>query len=372
MTDAFLHEPALQGRLLVADDDEPSRRLLRDLFRKQGYTVTEARNGEEALNLARAAPPDVILLDVMMPRLDGLEACRRLKDDARTRPVPVLLVTALHERADRLKGMACGANDFISKPFDTEEILLRVRNALRLKRLHDEVRELLSKRETLSDMIVHDIRNPLLAIRLTAMQIAGAPNPDAATSLANEIIGQAGLIDRFISDLLDVSRLEQPSFRLDRSLVDLSRLARIACENQRRLAETKHLQVRVVCPECPCETSADANLLVRLLENLLNNAIKYSPAGREVRLSICPQDATHPSHRILVEDDGPGIPLDYRDTIFNKYTCLQSTDPSIHQTGLGLAFCRMVAEAHGGRISVASRQPHGSLFTVELPAASST
>jgi DNA-binding response OmpR family regulator len=184
MTEAVLHEPAQQGRLLIADDDEPSRRLLRDLFRKQGYTVTEARNGEEALRLARATLPDVILLDVMMPKLDGWGTLRRIREDSNVRPVPVLLVTALHERADRLKGMACGANDFISKPFDTEEIQLRVRNALRLKRLHDEVSILLSKRETLSDMIVHDIRNPLLAIRLTAMQIAGAPNPASAQSLA--------------------------------------------------------------------------------------------------------------------------------------------------------------------------------------------
>lgn len=367
MTEAFSQEPAAPGRLLIADDDEPSRRLLRDIFLNQGYLVTEARDGEDALDAAGATLPDVILLDVMMPRLDGLEACRRLKADARTRPIPILLVTALHERGDRLRGMASGANDFITKPIDTEEVLLRVRNALRLKRLRDEVNNLLSMRETLSDMIVHDIRNPLLAIRLTAMRIAAAPTQDAPKTLANAILCQTELIDRFICDLLDVSRMEQPSFRLASRPVDLSRLARTASANQRMQAEAKRLQLRVVSPECPCETTADEKLIVRLLENLLDNAIKYAPADSEVRLRICPKEASGAAHRILVEDEGPGIPLDYRETIFDKYVCLQNRDPSIHQTGLGLAFCRMVAEAHGGSISVASRQPQGSVFTVELP-----
>lgn len=355
------------GHLLIADDDEPSRRLLRDIFRKQGYRVTEAHNGEEALAAVKDELPDAILLDIMMPKLDGLEVCRRLKNDSRTNPIPVLLVTALHERDDRLAGMACGANDFITKPVDTEEVLLRVRNAVRLKRLRDELDNLLRMRETLSDMIVHDIRNPLLAIRLTALRIASAHASETTKPLAQAILGQTEQIDRFICDLLDVSRMEQATFRPTCKSVDLSLLARTAAENLRTQAEERRLRIRVLCPKAPCKADVDEKLIVRLLENLLNNAIKYAPAGSDVSIRVCPKDDSDPAHRLFVEDEGPGVPMDYRETIFDKYVCLQDADSSVHQTGLGLAFCRMVAEAHGGRVYVTDRPPHGSAFIVELP-----
>jgi K+-sensing histidine kinase KdpD len=303
----------------------------------------------------------------MMPKMDGLEVCRRLKGDARTSPIPVLLVTALHERHDRLAGMACGANDFITKPVDTDEVLLRVRNALRLKRLRDELDTLLKMRETLSDMIVHDIRNPLLAIRLTAMRIASAQTPEPAKSLAQAILGQTQQIDRFICDLLDISRMEHASFRPNIKPEDLSQIALTAAESARTLADDRRLRILVQKPHSLCEAQVDEKLIVRLLENLLDNAIKYAPAGSDVWIRICPKDETHPTIRLLVEDEGPGVPLDYRETIFDKYACIQNIDPSIHQTGLGLAFCRMVAEAHGGRVYVTDRPPHGSVFVVELP-----
>jgi two-component system cell cycle response regulator len=118
------------GHVLVVDDEEKNRRLLRDILSSKGYQVTEAVDGEETLRRAREQEPDVILLDVMMPKLDGYDVCRELKADSVTAATPILLVTALKERADRLKGLEAGANDFISKPIDTEEVSLRVRNAL--------------------------------------------------------------------------------------------------------------------------------------------------------------------------------------------------------------------------------------------------
>ena len=129
------------GHVLVVDDEEMNRELLRDLLEGQGHQVTEAENGEQGLQKVKENPPDVILLDVMMPGMDGFEVCRRLKADPETAPIPVLLVTALTERSDRLTGIEAGANDFISKPVDTQDVILRVRNAVYTMHLHRTVQE---------------------------------------------------------------------------------------------------------------------------------------------------------------------------------------------------------------------------------------
>lgn len=129
------------GHVLVVDDEENNRELLRDLLEEQGHQVTEAENGEQALERVKKAPPEVILLDVMMPGMDGFEVCRRLKADPETAPIPILLVTSLTGRSDRLTGIEAGANDFISKPIDTQDVLLRVRNAVYTRHLYNTVQE---------------------------------------------------------------------------------------------------------------------------------------------------------------------------------------------------------------------------------------
>lgn len=359
-------QPA-QGRLLIVEDDEPSRRLLRDIFEQQGYCISEAVDGEAALDAVDQSPPDVILLDIMIPRLDGLEVCRRLKASPRTAQTPILLVTALHEREDRLRGISCGANDFISKPIDTDEVLLRVRNALRMKRAFDQRDHLLRLREDLSDMIVHDIRNPLVAIMLVAKKLASQKPSDQVRESANNILGQVDLIERFIEDLLDVSQMEQDSIKLSLTDLDLTELIPVVLENHRHQAEQKLIALAFHPPATPCPVRVDKRLLSRLLDNLLANAIKFSPESGCVSVSVLAASADLPVCRIVVEDDGPGVPLHFRETIFDKYSVVEAEGSPVRQTGLGLTFCKLAAQAHGGRISVVSRQPHGSAFVVELP-----
>jgi signal transduction histidine kinase len=368
MTDKTVaNTAAAGGRVLVVDDDELSRRLLCDILTIEGYAVSVAADGEEALREVGLSAPDVLLLDVMMPRLDGLEVCRRLKADALTAPIPVLLVTALHERADRLKGIASGANDFITKPIDTAEVLLRVRNALRTKRLYDERCVLLRMREDLSDMIVHDIRNPLLAISLCAHSLKAKDAPPPVARLAEAILDQTHLLESFIGDLLTAAKMEQGRLTLQHAQADLAELGRAAFRNQQMMADAINIRLELVAPEGPCLAEVDPRLIARLLDNLLANALKFAPDHTAVTLRILPADGAGTPHRIRVEDEGPGIPLGYHETIFDKFGVVEMKALQIPQTGLGLALCRMVAEAHGGRIFVEPRQPHGSIFTVELP-----
>jgi signal transduction histidine kinase len=357
---------ASDSHILVVEDDEKSRRLLHDFLKTYGYLMSEAVDGEEALRLINANPPDLILLDVMMPKLDGFDVCRQLKEDARTQAIPVLLVTALSDRADRLRGIAAGATDFITKPVDTLEVLFRVRNALRTKHLYDQRNTLLRMREELSDMIVHDIRNPLLGITLCARRLETKDASPAVLHLAKEILGQTQLLDNFMSDLLTVSKMEQGHLTLKRSSEDLVERAKAAIHNHQAVAEANNIRLLLVAPDGPVLANVDKSLFARLLDNLLENAIKFSPSQSSVTLTIKPADGTGKPCFIQVEDEGPGIPLGYRETIFEKYGVVKMKDVDLPQTGLGLAFCRMAAEAHEGRIYVTPRQPRGSIFTVEL------
>jgi signal transduction histidine kinase len=367
MKQLFADDVASDSHILVVDDDEKSRRLLHDFLKAYGYQMSEAVDGEEALRRICESPPDLILLDVMMPKLDGFDVCRRLKEDERTQMIPVLLVTALSDRSDRLKGIATGAADFITKPVDTLELLFRVRNALRTKHLYDQRNTLLRMREELSDMIVHDLRNPLMSIALCARRLDSTDNAPAVVNLAKEILGQTQLLDNFISDLLTVSKMEQGQLTLQCATEDLVERLHAAVQNHQAMAEAKNIRLLLVAPEGPVYAHMDWNLIARLLENLLENAIKFSPRDTCVTLTLTPADGPGKPCLIQVEDEGPGIPLGYRETIFEKYGVVKMKDIELPQTGLGLSFCRMAAEAHGGRIYVAPRQPRGSIFTVELP-----
>lgn len=367
MQQALAVDQSEPGRLLIVEDDEPSRRLMRDIFAKHGYCVTEAVDGEDALRAVGSAPPDVILLDIMLPKLDGVEVCRRIKTDSRTAPIPVLLVTALHEREDRIRAIASGANDFITKPVDTDEVLLRVLNALSLKRVIDQRDRLLRLRDDLSDMVVHDIRNPLVAIMLTAKQLAAKHNLAATQNLAKEILGQVSLIDQFIDDLIGISQMEQGALKLHLTSVDLAELVRTALENHCQQAEQKKIDLLLATPDVCCQAQVDKGLFSRVLGNLLANAIKFSPANSTVSVRILASNNGQPPKRIVIEDEGPGVPLHFREHIFDKYSCLDVKGATGRQTGLGLAFCRLAAEAHGGRVYVTERQPGGSAFTVEIP-----
>ena len=357
----------MTARVLVVDDIPANLRLLEAKLRAEYFEVALAASGPEALALSAAWAPDIVLLDVMMPGMDGYEVCRRLKSQEATAHIPVVMVTALTDQAERVRGLEAGADDFISKPVDTDELLLRVRNAVRTKQLDDERLALLRRRETLANMIVHDIRNPLLAITLCAQGLLKKSRAPAVRHLADLIVDQTRQLDDFVGDLLNVARLERDDLPLRRTREDLVELGRIVLGNHRVVAEKKQIRLELEASPGACPAEVDRQLILRLLDNLIANAVKFSPEHARVTLTFTPAGADGTPRRIRVEDEGPGVPQDYRETIFEAYGVVQQPNAALPQTGLGLAFCRMAAEAHGGRISVQARQPRGSVFTVDLP-----
>jgi len=361
-----------KNTILIVDDEPSARDTLEALLWSEGYELAFAASGQEALDRLEDLKPDVILLDVMMPGMNGFEVCQRLKANEQWRPIPVILITALDSKEDLVRGLDAGADDFLHKPVNGPELRARVRSMLRIKRQHDELEATLRLREDLSNMIVHDMRSPLASIllhsQLLAMKVA---SPDVSKH-TETIRAEAQRLDSFINDILMLAKMEHGQLILSRSPVDVNQIALEAEKGYSAIAQSRQINLVVDLPEESQRVSLDANLFRRVLDNLLSNALKFSPAGSTVTLRITyPRARTAsepqaPHVRIQVLDEGPGIPEEHRQRIFNQFEIVALRQRQIPQIGLGLAFCKMVIEAHGGRIFVEANEPKGSVFTIEI------
>jgi two-component system, sensor histidine kinase and response regulator len=359
--------------VLVVDDEPPNVLLLQDLLEARGYTVWTASNGQEALASASERIPDVVLLDVMMPGMSGFDVCRELKADQRTAMVPVLLVTSLDARQDRLAGMGAGANDFITKPIDSSDLLLRVRNAVTAKQLHDRVsqqlrqlQELEAARDTLTHMIVHDLRSPLTGL-LGYIELLLGIAKDIGNQEAIDYANESGLIanrlTEMISQVLDVSRLEVGQMPVALAETDLVALLPSAVSG---LGPAPNgVQVGYDLPGEPLLVSCDPDLISRVVGNLVGNAFKFARRNGEVRIGLA---ASNGRVRVTVTDDGPGIAPEFREVIFEKFgQTPEGRLKKARSSGLGLTFCKLAVAAHGGEIGVEAAVPGGSRFWVDLP-----
>jgi len=363
----------ITGRVLIVDDQEANRLLLRDLLESQGHEVTEAVDGAEALQRVADAAPDVVLLDVGMPGIDGFEVCRRIKSEPATATIPVLLVTALSQRDQRLLGIGAGANDYITKPIDKSDLSLRVRNAIRMRQLYVEIEEQyrrLEKLELLRDslvhMIVHDLRSPLAGIRayLDLMKMDGegklAPEMTESIDAARKV---AVDMTEMVSDLLDVSRLEAGKMPLELSQVDLGALATEVAAVLGR--EAHRVTVRVEAPAERTRIVGDASVIRRVITNLVGNAVKFSSTSSQIVLLV---QGNGTEAKVSVSDRGPGIASEYHEKIFEKFGQVEAAHQGAkHSSGLGLTFCKLAVEVHGGRIGVESVVGRGSTFWFALP-----
>ncbi len=358
--------------MLIVDDDEISRFTLATVFARENVSVAFAASGPEAFEYLAQNPVDVVLLDVMMPGMDGFEVCKRLKDDPALAPIPVLLVTSLDSPKDVLRGLKAGAEEFISKPVNRSELRARVRSMLRIKRHYDEMRELGERmvqlhrqREVMTSFLVHDFKNPLSVISMNAQVCAMRALPPEVRSCIDDIAAAAQLLDRMVLDMLDVARSEEQTLAPQRAPVDLGAVAREAADREKNRAVERGAEI-VVTVDGDARLDADASLLRRLLGNLLDNAIKYGPFGRPIGVDVAARGG---AVELRVRDEGAGIPVYAREHVFDRYARHESggRDHDRRSRGLGLAFCKVAAESHGGRIWIEENVPRGTVFCVSLP-----
>ncbi len=360
------------ANVLIVDDKIENLRLLARLLTEPGYEARPVASGAQALQAAAHAPPDLILLDVTMPEMNGYQVCEHLKVDAKLREIPIIFLTALNDTADKLKAFSAGAADYITKPFQVDEVLARVKVHLELRaarleieRQYTQLSALERMRDDLVNMVVHDMRSPLMVMLMhldfLKEPVAGlGEQPQADLRVATEA---ASGLNGMANDLLDVGRMEEGKMPLARTPVDLVETAGAVRDALACLDRTRSLKVEATEE---IRVSCDGNLIKRVIENLTSNAIKHTPEGGSVRISVARNEG---QIQIGVHDEGPGVPIESRAKLFEKFGSHSSRNKQgVHSAGLGLAFCKMVVEAHGGRIGVESGEPVGSVFWFELPA----
>ena len=349
-----------KSKILIVDDKPDNLRLLSKMLAEHGYEVRKAINGSTALMGVKTATPDLILLDIKMPDMDGYEVCQHLKEDSNTREIPVIFLSASDEVMDKVKAFEVGGIDYITKPFQIQEVLARVGTQIKL-------RELNKLRENLSRMIVHDLRNPLSLITLSSSSLIRRSGLEGRFLQQLKTINTTSQrLDSMLNDMLMVAKMDAGKLILHRTEVDIQNLVMKVVQGFAMLAQAKQIKINSHLPEQNQLFSLDINLFQRVIENLLSNAIKFSPVASEVTLEVAyPQIADNQHLTICVIDQGKGINPQLREQIFAAYNVGEQVG-GISQIGLGLSYCKMIVEAHGGTIRVEDNQPQGAIFTVEL------
>jgi two-component system sensor histidine kinase/response regulator len=354
--------------VLVVDDTVENLRLVAGMLASRGFDVRPVTSGPEALEAIAHDAPDLVLLDITMPQMSGIDVCRTLKQHAQWRDIPVIFLTALTDIADKVEGFAAGGADYITKPFQVEEVVARVSHHLALRRAQHEVKASLERlqalerlRDDLVHMIVHDMRSPISALVMNLEYSKTLVTGEARQALG-EAVGSARTLSDMCNSLLDVSRLEEGKMPLQPAPCNLSSLAdrvRIAMAplDPRR-------SIDLIAPGTVMAT-CDVQLIRRVLENLVSNGIKHTPSGGRLRIEVA---ALPGRARISVQDEGPGVAPETRQRIFEKFGAV-AHGQRYHSAGLGLAFCRLAVQAHGGHVGVDAAVPQGSIFWLELPEA---
>lgn len=347
--------------ILAIDDQADNLALLEAVLESRGLEVVTALDGPTGLRMAAERLPDLVLLDLAMPGMDGFEVLERLRAEPRTARIPVIILTANYREAAMIeRGFALGATEYLTKPIQMEELAVRVRSALRLSATE---RELARLRRDFSSMLVHDLRAPLDGVRLALTALARQEPPGDRAEIFTQALGALKDMSGLIDELLQVNRLEDEGFQARLENVELAGLLDESVRTLRPIASARGLALELSVPETRLAVRADAKLLRRVVENLLSNALKFTQEGR-VALRVEPEAG---GVRVAVEDTGPGIPAEDLARVFDRNFHVARRDHAGAGFGLGLAFCERAIAAMGGRIGVESAPAHGSTFWFTLP-----
>jgi len=353
-----------RSRILVVDDDPTAHEIISAILEREDYELHFADNGPAALEQMGRLQPQVVCCDMMMPEMSGIEVCSYLKADPATRHVPVIAVTALDSREFLADILAAGADDFVAKPIQANELRARLRSMIRISRQYELLEAALRLRSDLTYMLVHDLRGPLAGMQLALDLVRLDPLTRRQEDAVETLEGGGERLQRLIHDLLVMGRIEAGRLPLKRTTVPVARLLERAVGNRRPVAESHGLLLECRCgPGSEEPVSMDVSLMERVIDNLLANAIKFSPPGGRI---VAEAGVTGSECLVEVVDEGIGVPPELSDCIFEKYQ-VGGLHPGVLQIGLGLAFCKLVVEAHEGRVEYRPNQSRGSVFSVRWP-----
>ena len=364
-----------EGRVLVVEDDRDLVHLLEYNLAKKGYDTMAALDGLTACRMIEEEKPDLILLDLMLPCLNGWEICRIVRSHKHEEisETPIIMLTALDNPEYRLKGLELGADDYIPKPFAIKEVLLKAARLIRKKRNEQqlsikiqEIKTIQKQHEELHDMLCHELRNHLLVICGFSSRIAKSHGlaPDKYRSYACEIKKSSSFLYSLAEEILLLSELETGNYPLPSEDVCLEETARQSISVFSHHAKEKGISIEFeITGEIPKMKLNLAGLKI-CLSSLIDNAIKYSPEKKCVRVNLLCRG----ERKVVleVEDNGPGIPDKEKGQVFNKFYRGESAKDKTKGSGLGLYITKTLVKAMGGSIGVESRNGAGSCFRIEF------
>jgi two-component system, sensor histidine kinase and response regulator len=369
--------------VLVVDDNPTNLQVLLDALKAAGLKILVARSGESALQQAEYAQPDLILLDVMMPGIDGFETCRRLKAHATLKDIPVIFMTALTDTADKITGFQVGGVDFITKPLQHEEVLARVtthlticnlqrqlqQQNLRLQEKNTQLAELNASKDKFFAIIAHDLRSPLatvlIGLRMLTTEVSDLPESER-NGILQDVLQTTEVLHALIGNLLTWARLQRGMMEHQPQVVNLATLVAQNLALFHTNAQHKAITMHDRIPH-PCMVYADPNMMDTIIRNLISNALKFTNAQGQITLAATVQT---PLIEITVADTGIGMNADTLANLFRldvRYN--QRGTAGEKGTGLGLNLCQELIVKNDGRIWVESQVGHGTTFHFTLPAA---
>jgi two-component system, sensor histidine kinase and response regulator len=358
--------PAL-ARILVVDDQPANIQVVGSVLGKLGYEIIPALDGPTALKRLAVRMPDLILLDLLMPEMDGCEVCRRLHENPDWRDLPVIFVSAADDKDLVVQALQAGAVDYITKPFHQAELVLRVKTQLDLKIARDRLKQLAEDKDELLGMLAHDLKNHLGGMQMSSELLDKRIRhlgDERAARLSNNILRSGGQLLTFVKEFLANAAAEH-GIALKPVTLNFSDTAARALQKYSEAARSKQLVLDTKLPSEGAAVLADASALDQVLDNLLSNAVKFTPPGGHVVVSVHP-GAGHVECRI--QDDGPGFTAQDRVRMFRRYARLSARptggEPS---SGLGLSIALKLVQAMHGELACESVPGQGARLVVRLP-----
>jgi two-component system sensor histidine kinase/response regulator len=359
-----MNSVASSGRILVVDDQPVNLRVVSTLLSRQGYEVITAGHGEEAIALYREATPDLVLLDMFMPGMDGFDVIKALQ--ALPSPMaPVIFVTAAQDRDMLLRAFDAGVVDYVTKPFLPEELLARVNAHIGLKLARDRLERVAREREQLVNLVAHDLKNPLSSVLFASdllLDETCRPErvPHYLTIIHESVHDALGYIREYLETSSGAAQV-----RPDVSASLAETLEWLLRRYDMQL-EARGIRVVTVPPPSEARVAIDERVLRQVAENLITNAIKYAP---DCELTLAGRNGGPGYWQLIVADRGPGIPAHQQRELFKPFTRLHNGDDGL-SNGLGLALAKQIIVKAGGQLWYEAREGGGAQFVIELPEAS--
>lgn len=352
--------------ILIVDDESKNIQLLGNLLSEQSYEVEAAMSGEEALDWVNERRFDLILLDIMMPGIDGYEVCRKIKKNPDTKSIPIIFLTAKIETDEIIRGFEVGAVDYVTKPFRTAELLSRVRTHLTIQRQQKELEKLNASKDRFFSIIAHDLKSPFVSL----FDMITLLRDPAVSSDPSELQNMLALIQEIgertyglLINLLEWAKLQQNLVEFQPKVFDIAKTIRITADLFEEMADKKGIKIEVDIPHDNIEISGDENMIAAVFRNLINNAIKFTHSGGLITISY--RLLTDNKLEFSVRDTGVGILNKNIEKLFriDKQLICKGTAGEVG-TGLGLILCKEFMDKHHGNISVESQEGRGTTFRV--------